>query len=134
VHANQVLQALAVVTGAGFGALLRWAVGFFWLNSRFMGFPLSTLLVNSVGGLCMGMALVWFGRLPPTSAHAVLRLFITTGFLGGLTTFSAFSAESFALLEQGQFLRSAVHTLAHVVGALCCVWLGTQLMKLLTSS
>jgi fluoride exporter len=122
-----------VAIGAASGALLRWAAGL-WLTSRIAGFPLSTLLVNSVGGFCMGMALVWFGRAPPTSANTALRLLITTGFLGGLTTFSAFSAESFSLLEQGYFWRSAVHVLAHVLGALCCVWLGSQLMKVLTSS
>jgi fluoride exporter len=129
VYANHVAQVLAVAMGAATGALLRWAAGL-WLTSRIIGFPLSTLLVNSVGGLCMGMALVWFERAPPTSANTALRLLVTTGFLGGLTTFSAFSAESFSLLEQGQFGRSAVHVLAHVLGALCCVWLGSQLMKM----
>jgi fluoride exporter len=154
------MQALAVALGAAGGALLRWAAGL-WLTGRLMGFPLSTLLVNSLGGLCMGMALVWFERASPSSANTAMRLLITTGFLGGLTTFSAFSAESFslmrkrravpklshpprgawrkaaglgALLKQGYFWCSAAHVLAHVLGALCCVWLGSQLMKTWTSS
>ena len=66
------------------GALARWQAGM-WLNTRWMGFPLGTLLVNLVGGLLIGMALEWFGRQP----DELLKLLLVTGFLGGLTTFSS---------------------------------------------
>jgi len=76
------MQILAVALGAAVGALLRWVAGL-WLNQQWAGFPLGTLLVNCVGGLMIGAALVWFDRTP----NEVLRLLLVTGFLGGLTTF-----------------------------------------------
>ena len=117
-------QFLAVGLGAAFGAWLRWAAGL-WLNSQWAGFPLGTLLVNCVGGLLIGAALVWFDRTP----NEVLRLLLVTGFLGGLTTFSAFSGESLALLQRGEVGWAMAHTLAHVVGSLACAALGFRLMR-----
>ena len=72
-------QVLAVSAGAAVGALLRWAAGLY-LNAQWAGFPLGTLLVNCVGGLLIGMALVWFDRSP----HELLRLLLVTGLLGAL--------------------------------------------------
>ena len=74
------------------------------------------MLVNCVGGLLIGMALAWFERSP----NELLRLLLVTGFLGGLTTFSAFSVESLMLLQRGQWVLASAHTLAHVLG---CAWL-----------
>ena len=82
-------QLLAVALGSAVGGVLRWLVQL-WLNARWAGFPLGTLVVNCVGGLLIGMALAWFARSP----NEVLRLLLVTGFLGGLTTFSAFTGES----------------------------------------
>lgn len=113
------MNALAVALGAAAGALLRWQVGV-WLNGRWLGFPLGTLAVNLVGGFLIGVALEWFGRQP----DELLKLLLVTGFLGGLTTFSAFSGESLALLRQGAFGLAAAHTLAHVLGALGAAGLG----------
>lgn len=115
-------QAAAVAGGAALGALARWRVGL-WLNAAWAGFPLGTLLVNAVGGLCIGLAMVWFLRFP----NETLRLLLVTGFLGGMTTFSAFSGESLALLQRGQWGWALGHTLAHVVGALACAAVGFQL-------
>ncbi len=89
--------------------------------------PLGTLAVNCIGGLLAGMAMVWFQRTP----HEVLRLLCVTGFLGGLTTFSAFSAESLILLQKGHYWGALGHTLAHVLGALACAALGFKLGRLL---
>ena len=91
-----------------------------WLNAHWAGFPLGTLFVNCVGGLLIGVALVWFERTP----NELLRLLLVTGFLGGLTTFSAFSVESLILLQRGELGLALGHTLAHVVGALACAALG----------
>jgi CrcB protein len=118
------LQAMAVAGGAAVGALLRWLAGL-WLNAAWQGFPLGTLFVNCVGGLLVGVALVWFEHMPSD----VLRLLLVTGFLGGFTTFSAFSAESLLLLERGQWLLAATHTLSHVLGALVCVAVGVLLAR-----
>jgi CrcB protein len=116
-------QVMAVAGGAAFGALLRWRAGL-WLNSLWAGFPLGTLLVNAVGGLMVGAALAWFEQSP----DEMLRLLLVTGFLGGLTTFSAFSAESLLMLQRGHFGLAAGHTLAHVLGALLCAALAHRLV------
>ena len=113
------LQVVAVSAGAAVGALLRWLAGL-WLNAQWNGFPLGTLLVNCVGGFMVGVALVWFTRSP----DELLRLLVVTGFLGGLTTFSAYSVESLMLLQRGLWGLAAAHTLAHVGGALTCAILG----------
>ena len=119
-------QVLAVAAGAAVGALLRWFTGL-WLNPQWGGFPLGTLLVNCAGGLLIGVAMVWFSRQP----NEVLRLLLVTGFLGGLTTFSAFTGESLAMLERGDWTWAVAHTLAHVLGALACAALGWRLARLL---
>ena len=120
------MNALAVSIGAALGALARWQTGLMF-NSRWMGFPLGTLLVNLVGGFLIGIALEWFGRQP----NEWLKLLLVTGFLGGLTTFSAFSGESLALLRHGELGMAAAHTLAHVLGALFAAWLGMRLVQAL---
>jgi CrcB protein len=116
-------QALAVSLGASFGALLRWRAGL-WLNGA-SALPLGTLLVNCVGGLLVGAALVLFARFP----NDTWRLFAVTGFLGGLTTFSAFSAESLGFLQRGQWPLALLHTASHVLGALLCAGLGFALAR-----
>ncbi|MEY4563868.1 MAG: hypothetical protein RLZZ618_3145 [Pseudomonadota bacterium] len=122
------LQILAVSLGAAVGALLRWSAGV-WLNPGSSVLPLGTLLVNCVGGFLIGMALMWFERTP----NELLRLLLVTGFLGGLTTFSAFSGESLAMMQRGAFGSAVVHTLAHVLGSLACAALGHRLMRILLS-
>jgi len=119
-----VAQMLAVSLGASVGALLRWAAGL-WLNASWVGFPLGTLLVNGVGGLLIGMSLAWFQRVP----DELFRLFLVTGFLGGLTTFSSFSGESLLLLQRGEWLLALGHSAAHLLGSLGCAALGFGLMR-----
>lgn len=112
-------QAAAVASGAAIGALLRWQAGL-WLNAAWPGFPLGTLVVNCVGGLLIGASIAVFDEWTAD----LLRLLLVTGLLGGLTTFSAFSAESLLLLERGQWALAMGHTLAHVLGSLACAALG----------
>lgn len=119
-------QLVAVAIGSVIGGLSRWQVQF-WLNPRWAGFPLGTLLVNCVGGLLIGMALAWFERTP----NELLRLLIVTGFLGGLTTFSSFSGESLLLLQRGQYAMALGHSVAHLLGSLICAALGFGLMRAL---
>jgi fluoride exporter len=120
------LQAGAVGLGAAVGALLRWQAGL-WLNAAWPGFPLGTLLVNCVGGLLIGASIALFDEWP----GELLRLLLVTGLLGGLTTFSSFSAESLLLLERGQWAMAAGHTLAHLLGSLTCAALGLIAMRAL---
>jgi fluoride exporter len=117
-------QILAVAVGAAIGALLRWLAGL-WLNASWSGFPLGTLAVNCVGGLLIGVALAWFEHSP----NELLRLLLVTGFLGGLTTFSAFSVESLLMLQRGQWLLAIAHTGAHVFGALSCAAIGFRVAQ-----
>jgi CrcB protein len=112
-------QAGAVAIGAAVGALARWWAGLAF-NGLWAGFPLGTLLVNAVGGLLIGMAMVAFARSP----HELLRLLLVTGFLGGFTTFSSFSAESLGLLQRGDIGLALLHSAAHLLGALGCCALG----------
>lgn len=119
-------HALAVASGAAVGALARWLAAL-WLNHAWAGFALGTLAVNCVGGLLIGVSLEVFARAP----NEFLRLLLVTGFLGGFTTFSAFSAESLSLLQAGRWSLAALHTTAHVLGALACAALGHGLARLL---
>lgn len=113
------LPAFAVAAGGALGSLLRWRLSA-WLNPHFQPFALGTLGVNCIGGLLIGLCLVAFDRHPNDS----LRLLLVTGGLGGLTTFSAFSAESLTLLLGGRPAVALAHTLAHVLGALACAAAG----------
>ena len=118
---------LAVGGGAAIGAWLRWWLGVL-LNPVFPTLPLGTLAANLVGGLLMGFAMELLTR------HAILlpevRLLITTGFLGGLTTFSTFSAETVDLLQK-QAYGWAFGTIAlHLRGSLAMTGLGLWTVKI----
>jgi len=112
---------LAVGGGAAMGAWLRWGLGAL-LNPIFPTLPLGTLAANLAGGLLMGVAMELVTR------HAVLspemRLLVTTGFLGGLTTFSTFSAEIVTLLLRREFLWGSLAIVAHVAGSLALTIVG----------
>ena len=119
---------LAIGIGAATGAWLRWGLGML-LNPVFPTLPLGTLASNLLGGFLMGMALELLMRyavLPPE-----LRLAITTGFLGGLTTFSTFSAETVSLLLREEYLWTVAIILAHVMGSVAMTLLGMLTLKLL---
>ncbi len=116
---------LAVGGGAALGAWVRWGLGIA-LNASTL--PLGTLIANLGGGLLMGMAMAYFIG---TSNQIELRLFILTGFLGGLTTFSAFSAEAFDFLQKQQYAWAALHISSHVVGSLLMTALGFALVHYL---
>ncbi len=114
----------AVASGAALGACLRWGLSAA-LNGIQPLLPLGTLLANLAGGLLAGMAMAWIARHPELSPG--WRLFITTGFLGGLTTFSTFSAESLALVMRGDWLPAVVHSVVHVAGSLGAAAVGYRL-------
>lgn len=102
---------LAVAFGASTGAWIRWGLSLHFNQGGLI--PLGTFLANAIGGLLMGIALGVLQVLPMLSLE--WRLLMTTGFLGGLTTFSTFSAEAFSLLQKQNYSGLLVYITAHVV-------------------
>jgi len=121
---------VAVGVGAALGAWLRWGLAT-WLNPRIPSFPLGTLAANLVGGYLVGLALAYFTMrhdLPPA-----VRLFAVTGFLGGLTTFSTFSAEVTELLAQGSYANGLALAAAHLMGSLLLTAAGFATFRALST-
>jgi len=117
---------VSVGAGAAIGAWLRWGLGIV-LNPLFPTLPLGTLAANLLGGLLMGFAMELLTRHAFISPEG--RLLITTGFLGGLTTFSTFSAEIVTLLMRREYLWGMVAIAGHVVGSLAMTILGILLVR-----
>jgi len=121
------LGLIAVGGGAALGAWLRWWLGILF-NPIFPTLPLGTLAANLIGGYLVGVALAVLSHFEALPAEA--RLLITTGFLGGLTTFSTFSAEAATLLAREQFGWTAALIAGHVVGSILMTFAGIGTMRL----
>jgi len=121
---------LAIGLGAACGAWLRWGLGL-WFNPALPELPLGTLAANMLGGYLIGLAIAFFVQHPGIAPE--WRLFIITGFLGALTTFSTFSAETVTLLLRGQYAWAVGIIAAHLSGTLLMTVLGIQTFKLLQS-
>jgi CrcB protein len=106
---------VAISLGSSLGALLRWSLGK-QLNSLFPTLPLGTLSANLIGGYIIGVAIGYFAQAPGIAPE--WRLLIITGFCGGLTTFSTFSAEVVTLLQQGRLAWALGAIALHVSGSL----------------
>ncbi len=124
------LAVLAIGLGAACGAWLRWGLGL-WLNPLFPTIPMGTLAANLGGGYLMGIALALFGHWSGISPE--VRLAVTTGFLGGLTTFSTFSGEVTTLFLRQQVGAAVGAMLLHVGGSLLMTWLGLLSVKALAA-
>ncbi|MEN6587287.1 MAG: fluoride efflux transporter CrcB [Sulfuricella sp.] len=119
---------LAVGGGAAFGASLRWWLGIL-RNPLFPTLPFGTLAANLIGGYLVGVALAFFAGhagLPPEA-----RLFVITGFMGGLTTFSTFSAEAVTLFSRAEYNWAFLHMAVHLGGSLAMTVLGMLTVNLL---
>lgn len=114
-------QLIAIGGGAALGAICRWQLGL-WLNAVTPSIPLGTLAANLIGGYLIGVAVAVFALL--TDLSPVWRLLVVTGFLGGLTTFSTFSAEVVSLLQAERFGAMALAIGLHVGGSLMMTVLG----------
>lgn len=112
---------LAISVGAALGALARWGLSV-GLNGLFPHLPPGTLAANLAGGYLVGVAMALFAH--HVTLPAEWRLFAVTGFLGGLTTFSTFSAEVATLLQQGRLLWAMGAITAHVAGSLAMTFAG----------
>lgn len=116
----------AVFIGGGFGSVLRWYVSVKLTHSG-LPFPAGTLLVNLVGAFIIGLALALFPRMP--QLDPAWKLLLTTGFCGGLTTFSTFSAEAVALMASGEFFWAAGNILLNLLGSLLMTALAIGLVN-----
>jgi CrcB protein len=122
---------LAVSFGAAAGALLRWALQL-RMNALVALMPMGTLAANLIGGYIVGLAVGFFSATPHLSAE--WRLLVITGFCGGLTTFSTFSAEVVELMQHGELARMAALVMLHLVGSILMTlaglatwqWLGAR--------
>jgi len=112
---------IAVGTGAAIGAWMRWGLSC-WLNGFFPKFPLGTLASNLVGGFAVGVALAYFIGRSDLQPH--YQLFVITGLLGGLTTFSTFSSEVSVLLLRGEYITGIALAAAHLLGSLALTLAG----------
>jgi len=121
---------VAICIGASLGALLRWWLGA-RLNSHFPTIPPGTLAANLIGGYVIGMAVAFFASFPALPPE--WRLFIITGFCGGLTTFSTFSAELVTLLQEGRALSACGAIAAHLVGSVAMTLAGIGTMTWIRS-
>lgn len=115
------LSIIAVGLGGALGSLLRWVFGLRF-NALFPNLPLGTLLSNVVAGYVIGVAVAWFARVPDISIE--WRLFVITGLMGGLSTFSTFSAEVVAHLQEGRFGWAAGEIVIHVTASVVMTILG----------
>ena len=122
---------VAVSVGAALGALLRWVFST-QLNSLFPFVPPGTLAANLVGGYLIGLAIAFFTDHPALPPQ--WRLFVITGFLGGLTTFSAFSAEVVANLQEGRIAWALSTITIHVVGSVAMTIMGIATVSLVRSA
>jgi CrcB protein len=122
---------IAISLGSALGAVLRWGLGT-RLNSLFPDIPPGTLVANLIGGYIIGVAIGYFAQAPDISPE--WRLFIITGFCGGLTTFSTFSAEVVTLLQQGRLSLAMGAIAVHVSGSLLMTLAGLASWQLLKTS
>lgn len=122
---------VAISLGAALGAVLRWQLGAN-LNRIFPTLPPGTLAANLIGGYIIGLAIAYFAHAP--DMDPAWRLFIITGFCGGLTTFSTFSAEVVTLLQEGRLTWAMGAIATHVTGSLAMTLAGLATWQLLEFS
>jgi CrcB protein len=119
---------IAISAGASFGAVTRWLLGTA-LNALFPTIPPGTLVANLLGGYLIGLAIAYSAN--NAALPAEWRLFVITGFLGAMTTFSTFSAEVTTLIQQGRVAWAGAEIAAHVIGSVTMTMLGLATMALL---
>ena len=122
---------LAISLGASLGALLRWWLGLA-LNGLFPTVPPGTLAANLIGGYLVGLAIAFFATY--TALAPEWRLLVITGFCGGLTTFSTFSAEIVTLMQQGRAMWAFAAAAAHLAGSVVMTLAGIATMVWLRHS
>ena len=122
------LKLLAIFTGGGIGAVLRFLVGLLCKNHNWT-LPIATFSVNIVGSFIIGFVLTY--NIVKTDFSPTVKLFLTVGFCGGLTTFSTFSAECLDYLASGKVTEFLLYTLLSVTICVVAAGLGVYSAKLL---
>jgi len=117
-----------VFLGAGIGGMLRHAVNLGAARLFGLGFPFGTLIVNVAGSFLMGVLAGWFAYRTGLPQH--LRLFLTTGILGGFTTFSAFSLDAALLMERNSYCLAAAYVAGTLAAGLLAFFLGLGLFRM----
>jgi fluoride exporter len=118
---------LIVFLGGGIGAASRHGVNLLAARMLGTGFPYGTIFINIAGSLAMGLIAEFFALKGGLPQH--WRLFLTTGILGGFTTFSAFSLEAALLYERGELIAAAIYVLASVVLAITALFAGLAIIR-----
>ena len=121
---------ISIALGSILGAWLRWLIGL-KLNPIFPAIPLGTVTVNFIGGFIIGFAISYFSQ---SALSPNYKLFVITGFCGALTTFSTFSAEIIALLQQGKLSYAVAAIVIHVIGSLVFTLIGMSLHQWLSTA
>lgn len=116
----------AVMLGGSLGAALRWGLSA-TMNHRWSAMPLGTWLANLLGGFLVGVAVAWFSK--HADMDPAWRLFVITGLLGGLTTFSSFSAEVVSMLQNERYQWALATVALHVLGSLLMTVVGIRLVE-----
>jgi CrcB protein len=122
------LSFLIVGIGGAIGAMARHGVGLFAIKNMGANFPFGTIIVNILGSFLMGLLIAWLARRTGGSSNE-LRLFLATGFLGGFTTFSAFSLDTITLYERGDFGQAALYVGISVVVSVLALIAGLWLVR-----
>ena len=122
------LSFLLVGIGGAFGAMARHGVGLFAMRNLGTGFPYGTIFVNIAGSFLMGLLIAWLARRIGGSSNE-LRLFLATGFLGGFTTFSAFSLDTVTLYERGDFGQASLYVTISVFASIFALLAGLWLVR-----
>lgn len=120
---------LLVIAGGGIGAGLRHGVNLGAARLLGVEFPWGTLAVNVIGSFLIGVLAAWFAFRGDSYATQSLRLFLTTGILGGFTTFSAFSLDFALLFERGDTMLAAVYVIASVALSLAAIFAGLWVVR-----
>jgi CrcB protein len=120
---------LLVFLGSGIGGAARYGVNVWSLKAFGPVFPAGTLIVNVAGGLAMGLIAGWLAFRAEVPWSQDLRLFLTTGILGGFTTFSAFSLDAVTLIERGDYGAAALYVVLSVVLSIAAVAVGLAVIR-----
>jgi len=116
------------MAGAALGGLLRYVVADLVQRNAKIIFPLGTLSVNVIGSFLLGFIIFFLGEREIISAE--MRLFLTVGICGGFTTFSTFSYETLALLQESEFLYASLNIVLNIVLSLIAIYLAYLLSKI----